>query len=88
MKLIFSLIIINHLFTVVNKKLANIKDWFTVNKLSLNTEKTKYSFFNKASKKDDIRLCLPKLIIINNEIQGEESNMEHLAWKEHMKMKL
>ena len=88
MKLIFSLIIINHLFTVVNKKLANIKDWFTVNKLSLNTEKTKYSFFNKASKKDDIRLCLPKLIIINNEIQGEESNMEHLAWKEHMKIKL
>ena len=88
MKLIFSLIIINHLFTVVNKKLANIKDWFTVNKLSLNTEKTKYSFFNKASKKDDIRLCLPKLIIINYEIQGEESNMEHLAWKEHMKIKL
>ena len=88
MKLIFSLIIINHLFTIVNKKLANIKDWFTVNKLSLNTEKTKYSFFNKASKKDDIRLCLPKLIIINYEIQGEESNMEHLAWKEHMKMKL
>ena len=88
MKLIFSLIIINHLFTVVNKKLANIKDWFTVNKLSLNTEKTKYSFFHKASKKDDIRLCLPKLIISNYEIQGEESNMEHLAWKEHMKIKL
>ena len=75
MKLIFSLIIINHLFTVVNK-------------LSLNTEKTKYSFFHKASKKDDIRLCLPKLIISNYEIQGEESNMEHLAWKEHMKIKL
>ena len=88
MKLIFSLIIINHLFTVVNKKLANIKDWFTVNKLSLNTEKTKYSFFHKASKKGDIRLCLPKLIISNYEIQGEESNMEHLAWKEHMKIKL
>ena len=88
MKLIFSLIIINHLFTVVNKKLANIKDWFTVNKLSLNTEKTKYSFFHKASKKDDIRLYVPKLIISNYEIQGEESNMEHLAWKEHMKIKL
>ena len=88
MKLILSLIIINHLFTVVNKKLANIKDWFTVNKLSLNTEKTKYSFFHKASKKDDIRLRQPKLVISNYEIQGEESNMEHLAWKEHMKIKL
>ena len=38
---------IKHLFTVVNKKLVNIKDWFIANKLSLNVEKTKYSFFLK-----------------------------------------
>ena len=40
-----SLIDIKHLFTVVNNKLVNIKDWFTVNKLSSNVKKkTKYSF--------------------------------------------
>ena len=32
---------IKHLFTVVNKELVDIKDWFTANKLSLNVEKTK-----------------------------------------------
>ena len=33
------LIDIKHLFTVVNNKLVNIKDWFTSNKLFLNVEK-------------------------------------------------
>ena len=64
---------IKHLFTVVNNELVNIKDWFTANKLSLNVEKTKYSFFHKASKKDDILLRPPKLIINNYEIQKKES---------------
>ena len=39
-----SLIDIEHLFTVVNNKLVNVKDSFTVNQLFLNVEKTKYSF--------------------------------------------
>ena len=38
---------IKHLLTVVNKKLVNINDWFIANKLSLNMEKTKCSFFLK-----------------------------------------
>ena len=74
MMLIFSLILRTlNLFTVVKNKLVNIKDWFTANKLSLNEEKTKYAFFHKPSKKDDIPLRLPKLIINNYEIQREES---------------
>ena len=84
---------IKHLFTVVNNELVNIKDWFTANKLSLNVEKTKYSFFHKPSKKDDIPLCLPKLIINNTEIQREESVKflgvlldQHLTLKEHIKL--
>ena len=84
---------IKHLFTVVNNGLVNIKDWFTANKLSLNVEKTKYSFFHKPSKKDDIPLRLPKLIINNYEIKIEESiNFlgvlldQHLTWKEHIKL--
>ena len=71
--LIFNHKDIKHLFTVVNNELVNIKYWFTANKLSLNVEKTKYSFFHKPSKKDDIPLCLPRLIISNYEIQREES---------------
>ena len=84
---------IKHLFTVVNNELVNIKDWFTANKLSLNLEKTKYSFFHKPSKKDDIPLRLPKLIINNYEIKREESIKflgvlldQHLTWKGHIKL--
>ena len=64
---------ITHPFTVVNKKLVNIKDWFTPNKLLLNVEKTKYSFFYKPNKKDDIPLRLPRLIVNDYEIKREES---------------
>ena len=73
LSLIFSHKDIKYLFTVVKKELGSMKDWLTANKLSLNVGKTKYSFFNKPSKKEDIHLCLPKLIINNYEIQREES---------------
>ena len=56
-------------------------------------EKTKYSFFYKPSKKDDIPPCLPKLIINNYEIKREESIKflvvlldQHFTWKEHIKL--
>ena len=55
-------------------------------------EKRKYSFFNKPSKKNDISLRLPKLIINNYEIQREKSIKlfgvlldQHFIRKEHMK---
>ena len=67
---------------------------FTANKLSLNVEKTtKYSFFHKPSKKYDIPIRLPKLIINNYEIQREECIKflgvllnQHLTWKEHIRL--
>ena len=81
---------VKHLFTVINNELVNIKDWFTANKLSLNVEKTKYSFFYEPSKKDDTPLRIAKLTINNYEIQREESIKflgvlldQHLIWKEH-----
>ena len=56
-------------------------------------KKTKYLFFHKPSKKDDIPLRLPKLIISNYEIQRKESIKflgvlldQHLTWKEHTKL--
>ena len=52
---------IQKLFSTMNEELASINQWFTSKKLSLNTKKTKYSFFHNPSKKDDIPLMLPKL---------------------------
>ena len=37
---------IKSLFEVVNKELQSITKWFNANKLSLNTNKMKYSFFH------------------------------------------
>ena len=54
---------IKKLFPTMDEELASINQWFTSNKLSLNAKKTKYSFFHKPTKKDDIPLLLPKLTI-------------------------
>ena len=55
-------------------------------------ENTKYSFFNKPSKKDDISRRLPNFIINNYEIQREKSIKllgvlldQHLTRIEHIK---
>ena len=84
---------IKHICAVVNKELVNIEVCFTTIKFFLNVEKTKYSFFHKPSKKDDIRFRLPKLIINNYELQKEESIRllgvlldQHLIWKRHIKL--
>ena len=53
------------LFATVNSELNKINQWFLANKLSLNVTKTKYSFFHKTSKKEDILLKLPRLQINN-----------------------
>ena len=54
---------INILFEKMNKKLTNRSNWFNANKLSLNVKKTKFSFFHKSSKKDNIPLRLLNLNI-------------------------
>ena len=75
-------------FDIVNIELQKNSQWFISNKLSLNVAKTKYSFFHKPSKKDNILLVLPKLSICNNEIKRSESIKflgvfldENLTWK-------
>ena len=80
------------LFQTVNNELQKISLWFISNKLSINLTKTKYSFFHKPSKTDDIPLALPKLYIDNNKIQRSESIKflgvfldENLTWKEDIK---
>ena len=76
----------------MNEELASINQWFTSNKLFLNANKAKYSFFHKPSKKDDIPLMLPKLTISNHVIERQEFIKflgvlldENLNWKEHIK---
>ena len=56
-------------FDIVNIEFQKESQWFMSNKLSLNVTKTKYSFFHKPSKKDNIPLVLLKLSICNNEIK-------------------
>ena len=57
----------------MNEELASINQWFTSNKLSLNANKTKYSFFHK----DDIPLMLPKLTISNHVIKSLSNFSEY-----------
>ena len=59
---------IRYLFETTNLQLEKISQWVVSKKLSLNVSKTKYSFFHKRSKRDDIPLLLPKLNI-NNKIE-------------------
>ena len=47
----------------MNAKLSHLNDWFCANKLSLNTDKTKYVLFHKRKSKDNLSLVLPDLFI-------------------------
>ena len=60
---------ISYLFETVNLQLERINQWFISNKLSVNLSKSKYSFFQKPSKRDNIPFLLPKLSINNREIE-------------------
>ena len=83
---------ISYLFETVNLQLERINQWFISNKLSLNVSKTKYSFFHKPSKRDDIPLLLPKFNINNSETERSECLKslgvlldEYLCWEEYIK---
>ena len=80
------------LFSMVNDELKKIYEWFNANKLSLNTDKTKYSLFHKPSKTDDFPILPPKVIINDKEVERVGSIEflgvlldEHLSWKEHIR---
>ena len=71
--LFFSHSDINIFFEKMNKELTNVSNWFNANNLSLNVKKTKFSFFNKLSRKDNIPLRLPNLNINGFTIEREPS---------------
>ena len=79
------------LFNIVNEELNKLNNWFTTNKLSLNTGKTKYTFFHKLNLSDNIPLKLPELKINNTIINRERAVKflgvvidENLPWKNHI----
>ena len=63
---------ISHLFEMPNLQLERISQWFISNELSLSVSKTKYSFFHKPSKREDIPFLLQKLKINNSETERSE----------------
>ena len=89
--LFFSHSDINILFEKMNKELTNVSNSFNANKLSLIVKKTKFSFFHKSSKKDNVPLRLPNLNINRFTIERECSIKflgvwidENLTWRDHI----
>ena len=64
---------VKELFRTMNAELSHLNDWFCANKLSLNTDKTKYVLFHKAKSKDNLPLVLPDLFINDVKIKSENS---------------
>ena len=77
----------------MNAELSHLNDWFCANKLSLNTDKTKYVLFHKAKSKDNLPLVLPDLFINDVKIKSENSMKflgvmidENVTWKTHVEL--
>ena len=87
--LLFSDVNLSHLSKKVNKNLLKIADWFNINKLSLNVDKTHYVVFH-SSKIYLTKKCDP--ILINNKPLNREATSkflgilidENLNWLKHI----
>ena len=82
---------ISHYLTIVNNELNKLNGWFKANKLSLNVDKTKYTFFHKLNQRDKIPLKLPNLDLNNSIIKRENAIKflgiiidENLTWTNHI----
>ena len=82
---------INSLFNTVNEELIKINSWFQANKLFLNADKTKYTFFHKIIVRDNIPLKLPKLEINETTIKRVDFIKflgvlidDNLTWRKHI----
>ena len=82
---------INDLFSTANSELESINQWFRANKLSLNTEKTKYTLFHKKSSKNEISE-IPDFNIESKNIEKTSSIKflgvileNHISWNDHIK---
>ena len=62
----------------MNRELQNINEWLISNKLFLNVKKRKFSIFDKASRRDDLPIVLPK-VSINNQVIKRQSYINFLG---------
>jgi hypothetical protein len=81
---------LDHMFRCANEDLSNTYNWLAVNKLTLNTDKTKYILFNQNTSYSTNRTC-PELIIKGEKITRVENYRflgvlvnQNLSWKNHM----
>ena len=84
---------VKELFRTMNAELSHLNDWFCANKLSLNTDETKYVLFHKAKSKDNLPLVLPDFFINDVKIKSENSLKflgviidENLTWKTQVEL--
>ena len=84
---------VKELFRTMNAELSHLNDWFCANKLSRNTDKTKYVLFRKAKSKDNLPLVLPGFFINDVKIKSENSLKflgvmidENVTWKTHVEL--
>ena len=74
-----------------NLELGKIYEWFRVNKLSLNEDKTRFTVFHRPQDRDNLPLRLPALKMDDYEIKQPSSIKflgilvdEHLSWIDHI----
>ena len=84
---------VKEMFKLMNEELEKFNIWFKANKLSLNTDKTKFTLFHKSSQSENLPLKLPDLTMNNIIIERKESLKflgvlidDTLSWKNHIKI--
>ena len=82
---------VKDVFKTMNAELSHLNDWFCENKLSLNTDKTRYILFHKAKSKDNLPLVLPDWFINDVKLRRENSLKgvmidENLTWKTYVEL--
>ena len=79
---------INKLSEIVSNELYKLKDWFAVNRLSLNINKTNYMIFSNRRYVPDVRIqiCNVNITRVNvTKFLGVLIN-DKLTWKEHIEL--
>ena len=78
-------------FLKANMQLEKISEQFQANKLYLNKDKTRFTFFHKFHDRDNLLLQLPVIKINNHKIKRPSSITflgviadEQLNWKDHL----
>jgi hypothetical protein len=68
--------VLSDLVEYVNSELQKIAQWYTVNKMAVNTSKTKYIIFRTRGKFIDPDQCR---IVFNSNVIGQEVNIDLIA---------